>query len=44
MVVLAAFNVLLQRYTRRTTSSSAPIANRTRAELEELIVSSSTVW
>ena len=38
MVLLAAFNVLLQRYTRQDDLVvGSPIANRTRAELEELI-------
>jgi non-ribosomal peptide synthetase component F len=38
MVLLAAFNVLLQRYTGRDDLVvGSPIANRTRAELEDLI-------
>ena len=38
MVLLAAFNVLLQRYTRQDDLVvGSPIANRTRRELEELI-------
>jgi amino acid adenylation domain-containing protein len=38
MVLLAAFNVLLQRYTRQDDLVvGSPIANRTRSELEELI-------
>jgi hypothetical protein len=38
MVMLAAFQVLLQRYTRQDDLVvGSPIANRTRAELEELI-------
>jgi amino acid adenylation domain-containing protein len=38
MVLLAAFNVLLHRYTRQDDLVvGSPIANRTRSELEELI-------
>jgi non-ribosomal peptide synthetase component F len=38
MVLLAAFNVLLQRYTRQDDIViGSPIANRTHSELEELI-------